>query len=94
MWKVKDKKRFRIGVGMTVLFLLFITFLAPDNIVKSIRLRHNINRMEKERRHYREMAQKDSAFIENLKDDRFLEKYARETYYMKHRSEEIYLIEE
>ena len=38
--------------------------------------------------------QEDSTFLENLKQDWFLEKYARETFYMKGRGEEIYLLEE
>ena len=50
--------------------------------------------MQKEQEYYREKAREDSTFLENLKQDWFLEKYARETFYMKGRNEEIYLIDE
>ena len=56
-------------------------------------IRHRIRVMHREQMRYREQAREDSTFLEMLKHDWFLEKYARETYYMKERGEEIYLVE-
>ncbi len=78
---------------VTAVFVLFITFVAPDNLIRSARISRSIGQMENERQYYHEKAKEDSTFLENLKDDRFLEKYAREVFYMKRKGEEIYLID-
>ncbi len=87
-------KKYRIGVVVTAVFAVFITFVAPNNLIDSARISRSIGRMERERKYFHDKAKEDSTFLENLKDDRFLEKYAREKFYMKRKGEEIYLIEE
>ena len=45
-------------------------------------------------RHYQQKITQDSTILENLKDDAFLERYAREHYLMKRQGETIYIIKE
>jgi len=86
-------QRYRTLTVITGVFLLFIAFLAPGGtIVEAVSLRRSIRRMQRERMEYRERAQEDSAFLQSLRGDSFLEKYAREHFYMKGRGEEIYLV--
>lgn len=42
--------------------------------------------------YYQNKITEDSTILENLKDDRFLEQYAREHYLMKREDETIYLL--
>lgn len=87
-------QKYRFGIIITGLFVLFITFIAPNNLIESARIRSRISKMQKEQAFYREQARSDSTFLESLKDDEFLEKYARENFFLKRRGEEIYLLEE
>lgn len=84
--------KYRTAAIITGAFVVFVTLVAPGNLVKSGIIKRNIRTMEREREVYRERAREDSVFMENLKDDEFLEKYARETFYMKRHGEEIYLV--
>ena len=82
-------EKYRLWVIITIAFLLIITVFS-----KAMAIRRRIKVMQKEQQYYRERSKEDSTFLENLKQDWFLEKYARETFYMKGRGEEIYLLEE
>ena len=42
--------------------------------------------------YYRQKIAEDSTVLENLKNDRYLEQYAREHYLMKRKEETIYLV--
>ena len=86
--------KYKIWIVITVVFVLFIVLFAKNSVISAIAVKRRINEMEKERSEYREKAQADSTFLENLKSDEFLEKFARETYYMKARGEEIYIVED
>lgn len=86
--------RYKAATVVTLLFVVLITFVVPNSLRKSFRLQKEINHIKKEQRDVRKAAAADSTFIENLKDDEFLEKFARENYYMKRKGEEIYVIEE
>lgn len=88
------KFRFKAATVITLFFVVFVGFAAPNSLWKTYRLRREINGIRREQARLREGARADSIFIENLKDDEFLEKYARERFYMKRKGEEIYLIEE
>ena len=85
---------YKAATIITLLFVVLITFVAPNSLWKSFRLQRDINHIKKEQSQVRSRAAADSTFIENLKDDEFLEKFARENFYMKRKGEEIYVIEE
>ena len=87
-------EKYRLWVIITIAFLLIITVFSKNTVLEAMAIRRRIKVMQKEQQYYRERSKEDSTFLENLKQDWFLEKYARETFYMKRRGEEIYLLEE
>jgi cell division protein FtsB len=50
-------------------------------------------RLEENKKYYQDEIKKDEANIKQLKNPDHVEKYAREKYYMKRDSEDIYIIE-
>jgi cell division protein FtsB len=56
-------------------------------------LNSQINELEDNKIYYQEEIKKDSASIKNLKRPDQIEKYAREKYFMKRDSEDVYIIE-
>ena len=89
----KFRQKYRIGCVITIAFVLIVTVFSKNTVIEAMAIRHRIRVMHREQMRYREQAREDSTFLEMLKHDWFLEKYARETYYMKERGEEIYLVE-
>lgn len=78
----------------TGIFLLVIFVFAEVPVFDLMALRRDIRIMHKEQIMYREQAHDDSLFLQRMNDDDFLEKYAREKFFMKRDGEEIYFIEE
>ncbi len=64
------------------------------SVIRSIHITREINLLEHEAREYRQRIAADSALIEMLKYDDFLEKYAREKHNMQHPKEDVYIINE
>ena len=56
-------------------------------------LNKDINDLENEKEYYRKEIEKDKKAIKKLSTEEGIEKFAREEYYMKRDSEEIYIIE-
>lgn len=50
-----------------------------------------IEQLERERDFFKARIARDSALIEGLQDSAYLERFARETYYMKRAGEQMYL---
>ncbi len=58
-----------------------------------IRTSIEIREFNKERAIYETSIRRDSLLIENLKNDEFLEQYAREKYFMQGKSEQVFIVE-
>ena len=56
-------------------------------------LNNEIEELENNKKYYQDEIKKDQENIKLLKDPEQIEKYAREKYYMKKDSEDIYIIE-
>ena len=56
-------------------------------------LDNQIDELEDNKKYYQEEIKKDQENIKKLKNPQQIEKYAREKYYMKKDSEDIYIIE-
>jgi len=56
-------------------------------------LNNEIKDLEDQKEYYRKEIEKDNKTIKKLSTEEGLEKFAREEYYMKRDSEEIYIIE-
>lgn len=84
----------RLWIITIILFLLLLTFFDKNNFIDRFKLKEQIRELETQRDYYLQKIAEDSAIIEQLKSDEFLEKYAREHYMMKREGEEIFLLEE
>ena len=65
-----------------------------SNALHAVKIKTQINSLMREEIYYRERIARDSALIEQLQYDDYLEEYARENYHMQRRNEHVYIIEE
>ena len=80
----------RISIGAVVVLAL-ILILPP--LVSLIRIHITMSQLNKEKARYEESIRRDSLLIEQLKNDEFLEQYARERYFMQRPNEQVFIIE-
>ena len=85
----KDRRLWLISI---VVFGLLIVVFDKNNLIEAWRLKQKINALEVQETYYRHKISEDSTVLENLKNDRYLEQYAREHYLMKRKEETIYLV--
>jgi cell division protein FtsB len=93
----KDSTWFKFLSNRYVWVLLFfgvwMLFLDTYSYFDHRILDHEINELENNKKYYQEEIKKDQNNIKLLKNPDQIEKYAREKYYMKKDSEDIYIIE-
>ena len=93
----KDKSWFKFLSNKYVWVLLFFStwmiFLDNYSYFDNRVLDKQINELEVNKKYYQDEIKKDQENIKNLKNPDQIEKYAREKYYMKKDSEDIYIIE-
>ena len=77
-----------------MIVILLITVFDKNNLIEVWKLNQQLNELESQRDYYQQKITQDSTSLENLKDDAFLERYAREHYLMKRQGETIYIIKE
>ncbi len=85
---LKDQRLWVISI---VIFVLLIAVFDKNNLIEAWRLKQDLNELEAQKEYYQEKITQDSTLLENLKDDAFLERYAREHYLMKRDGEVIYV---
>jgi len=95
--RFKDKPWFKFLSNKYVWVLLFFTtwmvFLDNYSYFDHRMLNNQIEELEDNKKYYQEEIKKDQENIKKLKNPQQIEKYAREKYYMKKDSEDIYIIE-
>lgn len=74
-------------------FIVWMLFLDNYSYFDHRVLDNQIEELEDNKTYYQEEIKKDEAQIKQLKNPYQVEKYAREKYYMKRDSEDIYIIE-
>lgn len=93
----KDKPWFKFISNKYIWVLLFFStwmiFLDNYSYFDHRFLNDQINELEDNKAYYQEEIKKDQKSIKQLKNPEEIEKYAREKYYMKKDSEDIYIIE-
>ncbi|WP_269685328.1 FtsB family cell division protein [Flavobacterium lacustre] len=93
----KDKRWFKFLSNKYIWVLLFFStwmiFLDNYSYFDHRFLDKQINELEDNKIYYQEEIKKDQQNIKQLKNAEQIEKYAREKYYMKKDSEDIYIIE-
>ena len=84
----------RIWQCVTAVIFIYTAVLTVRNLITTIKMRHRISRLEEQRDHYRARIEEDSAMLERLNYDEFLEQYARERFHMQRSNEHIYIMED
>ncbi len=85
-----------IGNRYTIVLLFFMVwmlFLDNTSYLEQRVLNKQIDELENNKKYYQDEINKDNKNIKNLKNLNQVEHYAREKYYMKRDSEDIYIIE-
>lgn len=73
--------------------MVWMVFFDANSLLVHRELNSEIRDLENNRDYFQNEISKDKEFIEKLNDDEELEKFARETYYMKKENEEIFIID-
>lgn len=79
-----------ILVSVVVLGLILI----GRPLISLIRTSLEIRELNREKAIYEAEIRRDSLLIENLKNDEFLEQYAREKYFMQGKGEQVFIVED
>ena len=87
------KKSYFKYVIITVVFIIWMTFLDTNSFQIHNELDNEINMLEKKKQALIEETKKDKELIDKLKDIDSLEHFARENYNLKKENEEIFIIE-
>ncbi len=80
-------------VWVLLFFIVWMLFLDNYSYFDSRILNQQIQELETNKKYYQDEIAKDQKSIELLKNPNQIEKYAREKYFMKKDSEDIYIIE-
>ena len=97
MDSLKNKSWFKIisnkYVIILMFFLIWILFLDNYSYLDHRILNKQIDELERQKDYYKNEIQNDQKNIKLLKDPATIEKYAREKYFMKKDSEDVYIVE-
>lgn len=84
----------KFWIVATAAIVVFTVFMVGRNALHAVKIKRQINVLTRERVYYSEKIEQDSALLERLRYDDFLEEYARENYHMQRRDEHVYIIRE
>lgn len=84
----------RFWIVLTAIIVVFSVFVIGRNALHAVKIKRQINALERERSFYVEKIAQDSSLLEQLRYDDYLEEYAREHYHMQRRNEHVYILEE
>ena len=74
------------------IFLLYLIFFDDHNLIKRYQTKQEIKKLEQEYQYYLDKIHLDKEEIKKLKQDSiYLEKFAREKYYMKKNDEDVFI---
>ena len=80
-------------VIVIVFFIIWMLFLDNTSYIDHRILNKELDELEVNKKYYQDEIKRDQEDIKRLKNSDQIEKYAREKYYMKRDSEDIYIIE-
>lgn len=84
----------RFWVVATIAFVVFTCFVVGRNLLHAVKIKRQVNSLEREMEYYRAKIVQDSTLLEHLRYDDYLEEYARETYHMRRHDELVYIVKE
>lgn len=77
----------------TIFFVVWVLFFDRNNYLDLQDVEHKIEALEREYDYCQKQIEADSAVIQGLKDSVYLERYAREHFFMKRPGETMYLVD-
>ena len=80
-------------VIVSLFFLSWMLFFDDYSYLEHRIINRELNELEDNKKYYQDEIKKDNHNIKTLKNPEQIEKYAREKYFMKKDSEDIYIIE-
>ncbi len=97
MNSIKEKPWFKFAsnkyILVLIVFIIWMLFLDNYSYLDHRLLNKQINELERQKEYYKNEIDTDQKNIKQLKDPVQIEKYAREKYFMKKDSEDVYIIE-
>ena len=84
----------RFWIAATAAIVVFTVFMVGRNALHAVKIKRQINLLTREQAYSTEKIGQDSALLERLQYDDYLEEYARENYHMQRRGEHVYIIKE
>ena len=82
-------------IVLRIIFIAIVVlgvFLIGRPLYSLINITKEINELTRKKTQYEESIRRDSAIINNLKDDAFLERYAREQFFMHSADEDLFIV--
>lgn len=96
--KLKNNKWFRIISNKYFLiiafFVIWMVVFDANSLLVHRELDKEIKELENNKDYFQNEISKDKEFLDKLDEDEELEKFARETYFLKKENEEIFIIED
>lgn len=89
----KILKNRRLWILTIVVFVLLLVFFDRNNFIDRREVKKEIKALEIQKNYYLERIREDSTLLEKLKNDDYLEQYAREHFLMKREQETVYVLE-
>jgi cell division protein FtsB len=86
---IRDRRLWWVTI---IVFILLIAVVDRNNLIDRYQLRNQIYELEAERDYYLERIAEDSLLLLRLRDNAFLERYARERYMFRKEGEQLYII--
>ena len=84
----------KFWIAATAVIVVVTLFVVGRNLLHAVKIKRQINALNREKARHEQKIARDSALLEQLRYDDYLEEYAREHYHMQRRDERVYLIEE
>ena len=83
----------KIMIAIFVVFVIWMLFFDENSYLIHRELNAEIEKLENSTQYYKKEIEKDQKMIKALNNPKTLEKFARETYRMKKKDEDIYIVE-
>lgn len=90
---VDTGKKYAWAIVLVAAVVLGIILIGRP-LISLVRTSVEIRELNKEKALYEASIRRDSLLIENLKNDEFLEQFAREKYFMQEKGEQVFIVED
>lgn len=86
-------KKYWYWIVATLFFVVAVLFFSNTKLPNYLKAKETVGRLHREIERYEAQIEEDSVFLENVKTDEYLEKYAREKHLMHSADEQLFIVE-